>query len=84
MVTVYATWEQLCENIRLMENITGQKLHHGETDYDASSFFSALANDSTLVARVLVIYGIKAVGNTGENLELAELLTDAAILEATE
>ena len=78
------TWEQICENIHLMERVTGRTLHHGETNYDARPFYTALANDSSLVAQVLTIYGIETTGNAAEDSEQAEMLTDVAFLTVTE
>jgi len=78
------TWEQICENIHLMERITGRILHHGETDYDIEPFYTALANDSSLVAQVLSIYAVEATGNASEDLKQAEILTEEAFFAVTE
>lgn len=81
---VEMTWEQICENIHLMERITGRMLHHGETHYDVEPFYTALAKDSSLVAQVLTIYGVETTGNADEDLEQAEVLTEEAFFVVTE
>ena len=78
------SWEQMCENIHLMERVTGRTLHHGETNYDVGPFYTALANDPSLVTQVLTTYGIETTGNAAEDLERAEMLTDVAFLTVTE
>ena len=84
MENVEMTWEMLCENIHLMESITGKTLHHGESDYDMKPFFSALETDEDLAKRVLAIYGIAPSGAQEKDLALAVDLTEEAFFTLTE
>ena len=79
-----ATWEMLCENMHLMESITGRTLHHGETDYDTAPFYATLEEDASLVNRVLAVYGIQPSGNPEDDLSLAIDLTEDAFFTLTE
>ena len=78
------TWEMLCENMHLMESITGRTLHHGESDYDTEPFFIVLEDDASLVNRVLAIYGIQSSENHEKDLSLAVDLTEEAFFTLTE
>lgn len=84
MKNVEMTWEMLCENMHLMESITGRTLHHGETHYDTKPFYSALEDDVSLVNRVLAVYGIQPSGSHEEDLSLAIDLTEDAFFALTE
>ena len=84
MENVEMAWEMLCENIHLMESITGKTLHHGESDYDMKPFFSALETNDALVKRILAIYRIALSGNQEKDRALAVDLTEEAFFTLTE